>query len=250
MKDLVQKLEEATDRLTLTVVEEMYRNPFWNDRFGARGRKFAEEDGRHHLSHLAQALAAGDAALMTVYARWLQSVLTSRGICSRLLAQNFQCLAAAIGNEKFPGGEVAIEYLARAEAALEYPEGEPGELVRASGRLAERAASLVYERHPDWAMTWGPPGKARCASDGLYHLSYLADSLALGRPLTFSSYCAWMSGFLERLGMSPGHLAEILRALVSGVETDEALSPGLKRAALQTLAGGLEVAAVPAGVRP
>ena len=99
-------------------------------------------------------------------------------MCTRHLAENYQRLAAAIAKESFPRGEVALEYLALAEAALEYAGGPPQELQRASGRLARRSAALIYERHPEWEQKWGPSGREKCVDDGLYHLSFLADALA------------------------------------------------------------------------
>ena len=57
MKDLARRIQDASTRLTVSVVADMYRNPFWDERFGARGRTRAVEDGGHHLSYLAEALA-------------------------------------------------------------------------------------------------------------------------------------------------------------------------------------------------
>ena len=238
MKELARRIEAAAGPLAATTFEAMYRNPFWNERFGERGRKFAAQDGLHHISYLVQALLAEDAAILENYARWLQSVLTSRGICTRHLAENFQRLSAAIARENFPRGEEAVRYLALAEAALEYASGSPRELQRASTRIAQRAAASMYERHPEWEQKYGAPGRDRCVEDGLYHLSYLADSLALGRPDSFSSYCPWMASFLERLGMSRHHLEEMLAAIGDGLKTDAALSAELTASAIATLEAG------------
>ena len=159
----------------------------------------------------------------------------------KALAQNIQETSARLSStakESFPRGGVALEYLALAEAALEYTAGPPQELQRASGRLARRSAALIYERHPEWEQKWGPSGREKCVDDGLYHLSFLADALALGRPESFASYCAWMADFLERRGMSRGHLEEMIAAISDGLGADEAVSGELKTSATKTLQGG------------
>lgn len=223
MKALVARLDAASPRLSATVLEELYRDPFWEARFGARGKTFAAQDGLHHLSHLAQALLAEDPAILTVYARWLQSVLTSRGLCTRHLEQNFLRLAEAIARENLPGGEEAMRYLRLAAAALEYPGGPPQELQRAALRVATRAAGVGTERE-QWCQ------------EALTQLSYLADSVALRRSETFSAHVTWSAAFLERRGMPRGQFDELIASLGVALRADEVLSTEAKTAAAQTLA--------------
>ena len=221
MSELVQNIERVATRLVLATVDEMYRNPFWDARFGERGRTFAADDGRHHVSYLVQALIAKNSDLLANYARWLQSVLTCRGICTRHLAENFQRLSAAIAREGFAGGEEAVRYLGLAEAALEYAEGPPQELQRASVRIAHAAAASMH------------------VEDGLYHLSYLADSLALQRPDLFTTHCVWASAFREgRSGLPRGHLSQFLATVGALLTMDEALSNELRTTAALTLEAG------------
>ena len=82
--------------------------------------------------------------------------------------------------------------------------------------------------------------------DGLGHLSVLADSLALGRPESFSSHCSWMAGFLERRGLPHDYLEEMLAVLGDGVATDEALSTELAAPCLATLEAGRHALSSPA----
>jgi hypothetical protein len=108
---LVALLRTHAGRLNGRVVAEMYENPFWEDRFGARGRRFAKEDGESHVANLVVALEGRSPPMLASYARWLQRVLTTRGMCSRQLAENFQRLAAAIREERRDGGALAVEYV-------------------------------------------------------------------------------------------------------------------------------------------
>jgi hypothetical protein len=224
MKALAAAIERASSQISLAALEQMYRDPFWQERFGTRGRKFAEEDGGHHLAHLVQALLAEDSALLGHYAQWLQSVLTSRGMSTRHLAENFERLSAGIESQKFPDGDEAIRYLAVAVSALEYPSGLGRELQQAAGRTLDRVTALLGAEED-------PGGRIQA----VLHLSYLADSLALGRPELFLNHRTWMQPFLERHGMKPGRLAQLLAAIGEALRSDETLSSGLKAAALRTL---------------
>ena len=235
MTRLADQLEAEADALTRRVVEQMYTNPFWDERFGERGRQFAEEDGRYHVQHLATALRLGTPAAMEHYARWLQVVLTTRGMCSCHLAENFARLADAIQAADLPDAEQAIPYLRAAEEALVYQDGPARELQLAATQLADRCVAALYRRHPDWLARWGPAGRDRCRDDLLYHLSYLADAVALGKPEVFADYARWIAGFLARRGIPVEHLRETLVAL------DEALRQlpaEVYAAARPILAGG------------
>ena len=63
---MIDRLREALAAravpLSQRVLDRMYENPFWTERYGERGRRFANEDSLHHIGYLDQALAADDAA--------------------------------------------------------------------------------------------------------------------------------------------------------------------------------------------
>ena len=99
---LREALKARARELSQQVLDRMYENPFWMERYGERGRRFANEDSLHHIDYLDQALAAGDAGVFTRYARWLRSVLVSRGMCTEHLAENFRLLAEAIATTDCP----------------------------------------------------------------------------------------------------------------------------------------------------
>ena len=83
MSTLVERLQAKAPELGRRAIAEMYQNPFWQERFGAHGRENADKDGQFHLSYLIQALVASEAGVLTNYARWLQTLLVSRGMCTR-----------------------------------------------------------------------------------------------------------------------------------------------------------------------
>lgn len=210
---LASRIEARADVLAARTLARMYENPFWEARFGERGRRFATEDQYHHLRYLIVALRIGALGTVAWYARWLQTALTSRGMCSRHVQENFARLGEAIVSEGIEEPDPALAYLRAGEEALQYPGGPARVLQEVSVDLTEDVVSTLYASHPEWMVRWGEAGRARCRDDVTYHLSYLADGLALGRPDQFASYITWIAGYLETLGIPRDHLAETLVAL-------------------------------------
>lgn len=213
---LIAALRSQAITLGERAVEEMYRNPFWEARFGERGRKFASEDGQYHLRYLCQALDDRNPQVMRNYVQWLQGVLTARGMCTRHLEENFLRLRRLI-SEHVASSLPAQAMLDEAVAALRYALPAPLELQQRTDALAERATVLCAPLHPEWSTPAGAAGRERCVDDGRYHLSYLADSLALARPELFTAYVQWVAGFLERFHVPPAHLRRMLEAISQAI---------------------------------
>lgn len=191
MSALAAILEREGVALSRQVLQDMYRDPFWQERFGSRGRLHADEDSAFHLRYLARALDTGDADVMARYARWLREVLASRGMCTRHLAENFRLLAAAIAARDWPDTALAVSYLQAACSALAYEEGE----ARAVQRLEDPQAHST--------------DVAYCDDPGNY-LSYLADALAFGSPDTLLAHVRWTRDWLQRIGSSTTQMDQAL----------------------------------------
>ena len=216
MSELAAAIEAAADALTDRVLAEMYQNPFWRERFGERAQKHGRQDGLYHIKYLSEALRTNEAHVMEHYARWLQQVLTTRGMCTRHLDESFERLARAIG-DTIPDSAPALAMLERARGALRYAEGTPARRVQdATASIAASVADRLYEAHPEWPQAH----RARCADDLRYHLSYAADALALAMPNVLASYLAWIGDFLERCKVPRAHLDESIAALRSAVTTE------------------------------
>lgn len=187
---LADRLLAIADELTNRVLEEMYRDPFWHARFGElRSTKHGRQDGHHHLAYLAESLRAGDVGVMERYARWLQQVLNTRGMCTQHLAENFDRLGRAIADRGVPDAERAVELLAAATAALRY-DGGPARA------LQDRADAIAG-------------GDAALAT----LVSYLADAISLTRPVLFSGHVTWYAGFVEQQGGSRDAVCALLDRL-------------------------------------
>ena len=213
MTPLADQLEAHAAALVERALQARYTNPFWEERFGERGRQFARADNHHHLSYLTLALRVGTPEPLARYARWLQEVLTTRGMCTRHLSENFARLADAISAERFEGGHDARAYLRAAQDSLLYPADPARALQAVATQVAGRAAQMLYARHPEWLDRWGEAGRSHCADDLVYHVSYLTDALALGRAELFAKYVAWVAGFLARRSIAVEHLVEALVAI-------------------------------------
>ena len=216
MNALASEIEAAADALTDRVLAEMYESSFWRERFGERAQKHGRQDGLFHIKYLAEALRTGEASVIEQYARWLQQVLTTRGMCTRHLDENFERLGRAIA-DSIPDSAAAVAMLDKARGALRYPEGTPARRVQdATPSLASAVAAALYAKHPEWPQTY----RARCTDDLSYHLCYAADALALAMPNVFGSYLTWIGEFLERHKVPRMHLDEAIAALRSAVTTE------------------------------
>jgi hypothetical protein len=219
---LLEALERQSARLAEQVIDAMYRDAFWIERFGTRGQKHALEDANYHVSYLNQAMHAGDPALFTRYARWLQSVLVSRGMCSRHLDDSYAKLGQAIG-QSVRDAAPALELLAAGRAALRYEAPLAGALQddALAAELGDGESSAPF-------ATASIP----------YALSYLSDALNADRPDWFENHIAWLGAFLPRHGMSAAELAAQLDRLERRLSTSsrvprqlpDAIEPLLSRA--------------------
>ena len=240
MTTLADAIEARSQVLADRALEAMYRNPFWDDRFGERGRRFAREDNVHHIAYLVQALRAASGDLLTNYARWLQPVLTTRGMCSRHIGENFERLAEAIRAEGIGDAAPAFAFLDGATAALAYDGGPARAVQGVAATAVTRAADAVHQRHPEWMARSDMGGRARCLEDLRYHVSYLADALANERPHLFADYVRWLAGFLERHGVPTEYLLGTLVALDEALQTALGEQHGAVAAVLATGYAALE----------
>jgi hypothetical protein len=204
---LADRLEARRDELARAALAVMLNHEFWQARFGERARRHGLQDGLYHVAYLCEALRAGSPAPLEHYARWLQGVLTTRGMCSRHLADNFATLAEAIGRADVAEAEPAFRYLARATEALRYDDEAPRAVQDASWALAGGVVAALAE--PGWTEAQ----RARHVDDLRYHIDYLADAVALARPQLFAAYVAFIAGFLEQRGVPRALLRRALELL-------------------------------------
>ena len=171
-------------------MRRMYEDPFWDARFGERGRKFAVQDGLHHLSYLEAALTADDSGVLIKYARWLRSVLVPRGMCSLHLVENLARIGEVLAERGLDPDGRSRRFLGEACAALRHAEGFDEAQVA-------REAALVH-----------PKG----AHELRVLVSYLGDALALNDPKLFRFHLAWARPWYLQRGLDAAALLSALRA--------------------------------------
>lgn len=232
MSDVADRLEAQADRLAADSLNAMYADPFWQERFGEAGRRFAEQDSRHHVNYLVEALRTGSPETLAGYARWLQSVLTTRGMCTAQIADHFEQLRRAIAAADLGDTDPAGNYLTAGQAALRYPTG-PGRSVQdAAGALTDAVVRRVAGTFPDWVAE----NPATCRDDVRSLLSYLADAVALGRPELYAGHVRWLAGFYQRHHRPDGYLNSLLRA---GLAAADSLPPDVRNEVSAVLEAGL-----------
>ena len=206
--------------LAEAVVAEMYRNPFWQARYGDRGKIRALEDAGLNLDNLAAVLRLGIVAELGYHYRWLRDVLVVRGMCSRhvqeTMAAMCRALTAALPADQ---ADTGCAWLRVAEGTLLYDHPfaqalAPREAAVIAGAL-QRLGKRGGARPPA-----APDIDSREGRDLRYHLSYLTDALALDRPDLFISYAAWVAGFLPTVGATVTGLRAGLLALAGALAAE------------------------------
>lgn len=186
---------------------------------------------------MSQALRFGDAGILTNYSQWLQTVLTTRGMCSEQIVEHFGFLADAL-ESILDGADEAIDLLRQAAQALTYAD-EPGRTIQdEASRLVSGAVARMQREHPDWG--WSSPADADWQRRDLDMLvSYMADSVHLDRVDTFAAHVQWLSGFCERHDYPPGYLVVALESLSMAVSLLDEPTAGRARSTVAAARAGL-----------
>ncbi len=111
------------------------------------------------------------------------------------------------------------------------------------GKRSELAATLVereFARHPELAQRYGRIGREKSLQDAGYHLSFLAQALALGNQSLFTDYVAWAKVMLAQRRVLPADLAFHLGCMAEVVEEKlpaglGGLAAGFVRAAVEAM---------------
>ncbi|AFE07759.1 hypothetical protein COCOR_07812 [Corallococcus coralloides DSM 2259] len=207
MSHVSLQVEARTAPIASASVQALYEDPFWAARYGIqRARRFGDEDAVFHVRYLVQALDASRPAILEDYARWLRTLLVTRGMCSLHLDQHFDGLARALQAEGFGPGSLPHTYVQSARQALHYQEG-PAHAVESD---AAAIISAVVRRTEGPLPTGSRP---RLEQEVRLQLSYLSDALALERADLWDAHLQWYAGFWPQRGLCPLTLLQTLDAL-------------------------------------
>lgn len=211
MNAALDRVKREAHALSAAIVEEMFQNPFWEHRYRERASKHTNEDGLFHLQYLEQAYLANDVEIMVSYARWLRTVLVSRGMTTRHLKMNFAILSRKLS--EMLGGEARnfVTILDAGERALQYIAGPARELQKHAFDIGEDARRMLSLNGSTWMQRpIGQPGIG--AFDAVEDLlSYGADALAMNNGTLLSAYA-------HVLGELAGDPSDLLAALKTAIE--------------------------------
>lgn len=178
---------------TAAIVERsllyMPSDAFWEQRYAARARRFANEDGAFHVRYLADAIRASSPTVMEQYARWLRDLLVPRGMCMLHLAEHLDHISHAVVDCAGEGQEG--DYISRAIDALLYDDGAQ----RAIQDATETIATAIQ----------GPThGVVRhSAFETRYLCHYAADALQRGTPELLAHHLVWSRSVLTESRVEP-----------------------------------------------
>ncbi len=231
---LLAGLREEGRALSDGVMDAMYaEDPFWSERYGARGRRNADQDGGYHVTYLVEALTAHEPQLFVRYAIWLRHVLAGRGMASRHLIENFDRLGAAIAARGWSGADRALAILAGASAALVHRDGAGAAVEEKRAAWCASLSAELARAAPDRAPEGGR--RPHWTVDADLYVWYLADALALALPTGFESHLVAVRSMEARAG-KPSVVPVVTRHLsrVAG----EARLPARVIAMLEVAASG------------
>lgn len=216
MHPRTEALEEQKQSITKHVVAQMYENPFWQDRFGDRGRHHSENDGQFHVAYLITAIRTESTEVMTNYATWLRGVLVHRGMCTRHLAENFERIADELRRRSIPGAEDAARYLEAAVSSLAYVDQPERDVQRSERELSTDIKHSLYldDAAGHASLVPGINGK----DDLRYLISFLVDAVAFGDENIFVKHVQWQRDFLQRHDHTPNLALHVLDVLESKLE--------------------------------
>ena len=91
------------------------------------------------------------------------------------------------------------------------------------GTIAENAIARQYADHPELIARHGPAGRERALEDSHFNLRHLSQAIALGKPVIFLDYTAWLKILLMRRRVSMETILDHYRYLAE--EIREELDP-------------------------
>lgn len=113
-------MKTVFDQIVERVVEGIYQDmPELLDKFGERGRIKCMEDNYHHIKHLESARNLEADEFFIDYALWLNNLLTTRGMHTKHVVDNFERLEKEIAHSTLNYKEDYLRILSKGKAELE-----------------------------------------------------------------------------------------------------------------------------------
>lgn len=185
-EEVVQAIESVREVVASKLLRRMYADPFWERRFGEKGRAYAQQDAHHNLDNLIRAIQFDIPHGPTHHYSWLRDVLVHRGLSTLHLRQTIDRLGQALSEELPQEWPLIQPYLEAGYEGLVYENpacqalAEDMETVAqaVTADLEEQGASL-YER------------KEERRQEASFLLSYLLDAVENQETKIFTNFVHW-----------------------------------------------------------
>jgi len=200
-EEIISAIEQVRSQIVERLVDQMYTDPFWDERYGKLGKVYARQDVNYHLDNLITAIRAEMLSSPVNYYHYLQNILVHRGISTRHICQTLDLLKILL-EEILPDEWIEIEpYLDAGYQGLAYEHpacqllAERGEqIVQAVAAQLARSFAIVASQD-DWM---------RARMDEIrFHLSYLQDAVEKEQPAIFEDHARWSLSYYPALGVAP-----------------------------------------------
>ncbi|TDB50190.1 hypothetical protein [Bacillus sp. CBEL-1] len=113
-------INEIVEKVTEKIYEQ---EPSLLQKFGERGKQKCIEDNHYHMKYLHTSYLLQNETVFSDYALWLNSLLTSRGMKTKHIIDNFILIEEALLDLAGDVDEPAKSYLSYLQAANEVLQG-------------------------------------------------------------------------------------------------------------------------------
>jgi hypothetical protein len=206
---VVEALDALRPQIVTGMMAAMDADPYWQARYGPRGRALAEQDVQYHLDNLTRAVRFELPTSPTHHYRWLQNVLLHRGLCTYHLEWTLDTLSRLLQDllpEQYP---TLQPYLQAGYAGIAYTQDECLALWPLRSAILAAVIEALLEEftpRPDRLAAWVAARQAEM----LLTFSYLLDAVERNQPALFLEHVTWMRRYLPSQGISDAILHSAL----------------------------------------
>jgi hypothetical protein len=199
-EEIISAIEQVRSSIAERLVDQMYADPFWEERYGKLGKMHAHQDVNYHLDNLVTAIRMEMLSSPVNYYDYLQNVLVHRGICTRHIHHTLSQLKALL-KEVLPDEWPEIEpYLDAGYEGLAYKHPACQNLSDKEERIANAVANQLTP--PEGSISSLDEWRQARYREILLHLSYLQDSVEKESAQIFDEHASWSLSFYPAQGVS------------------------------------------------
>ena len=200
-EEIISAIERVRSLIVERLVEQMYTDPFWEERYGNLGKMHARQDVNYHLDNLVTAIRAEMLSSPVNYYRYLQNVLVHRGISTRHIRQTLDLLKILLEQALPDEWTEIVSYLDAGYKGLEYEHSACQTLSEIEEQIAQAATNRLtpLDERSSSLDDW----KQARFQEMLIHLSYLLDAVEKELPQIFEDHARWSLSFYPTQGVAP-----------------------------------------------